>query len=90
MIHIIGKGNGEAVVFDDESPPEESGCDHDFGDSNRCQKCGMTFGGAADPRIPRRPPPTPTQVAEAQFWEGIVGEDDLRPAGSNAAPPGSE
>lgn len=55
MIHIIGKGNGEAVVFDDESPPEDR----------------------------------PHQVlAEADFWEAVVGEDDLRPAHSNAAPPG--
>ena len=85
MIHIIGKGNGEAEVFEDESPPGP--CDHEFGDSDRCQKCGTQFGGAADPRIPRRAPPTKAQVAEAEFWDAAIGEDDLRPAGSNAAPP---
>ena len=58
MIHIIGKGNGEAVVFDDESPPED-----------RAELPPMT---------------------EADFWEAVVGEEDLKPAHSNAAPPGSE
>ena len=57
MIHIIGKGNGEAEVFDDESPPEDR----------------------------------PQQIlAEADFWDAAIGEDDLRPAHSNAAPPQPE
>jgi hypothetical protein len=53
VIHIIGKGNGEAVVFDEESPP----------------------------------PKQAEAMAEADFWDAAIGEDDLRPAGSNAAPP---
>ena len=59
MIHIIGKGNGEAVVFDDKSPPEEH-------------------------------PAPPSVLAEADFWDAAIGEDDLRPAHSNAAPPQAE
>ena len=54
MIHIIGKGNGEAVVFEEESPP---------------------------------PPKQAAPVADADFWDAAIGDDDLRPAGSNAAPP---
>lgn len=52
MIHIIGKGNGEAEVFEDESPPPK-----------------------------RQEPPEPN------ILDVPVKDDDLRPAGSNAAPP---
>jgi hypothetical protein len=55
VIHIIGKGNGEVEVFDDESPPKVA-----------------------------------PVVSEADFWDGLVGDDDLKPAHSNAAPPGVE
>lgn len=53
MIRIVGKGNGEVEVYEDEQPQDQ----------------------------PRR------LLAEADFWDAAVGEDDLRPAHSNAAPP---
>lgn len=60
MIHIIGKGNGEAVVFDEESPPDLRGA------------------------VPGEPNPG-AQIAD--LVDAMIEDDDLRPAGSNAAPP---
>lgn len=59
MIHIIGKGNGEAVVFEEESPPK--------------------------PKYQSAEPNPGMDIADRV--DAMVSDDDLRPAGSNAAPP---